>query len=374
MRICLLGEAQSIHVKRWAGWFASRGDDVALVTLGLDSIPDVRIVRLPYADRGASAFLRKTVAIRRLVRELDPDLVHAHQAVGFGLWGALSGRHPYVVSAWGSDVLVRPHESMAQNLILRYVLRKADFCIPVAAHLAHRLRRYGLRSDFETIPMGVDLRRYPPIAYESDRRPFRFVSTRSLEPIYDIPTLLRASRLILAADPRIEGRILGGGSLRADLEWFAREQGILGRLRFDGPVSPDGTMDALANARIYISTSRSDGTSVSLLEAMSRGCFPIATDIPANREWITDGANGSLFPVGDAKALADRVLEWMANDAALDLAGKTNIKLIRERGDLDANLSRVRAIYERLVAVGGPKSDRRVLADEPPVDLRIPRP
>jgi len=263
---------------------------------------------------------------------------------------------------------------MAQNLILRYVLRKADFCIPVAQHLAHRLRGYGLRSDFETIPMGVDLRRYPPVASESDRRPFRFVSTRSLEPIYDIPTLLRASKHILAADPRIEGRVLGGGSLRADLERFAREQGILGRLRFEGPVGPDGAMDALAQARIYISTSRSDGTSVSLLEAMSRGCFPIVTDIPANREWITDGANGSLFPVGDAKALADRVLERMADDAALNLASKTNIKLIRERGDLDANLSRVRAIYERLLAVGGPKSGRRIPADETSVNLRMPQP
>lgn len=374
MRICLLGEAQSIHIRRWAGWFASRGDDVALVTLALDSIPGVRVMKLPYSDRGASAFLQKASGIRGIIRQLDPDLVHAHQAVGFGLWGALSGRHPYVVSAWGSDVLVRPNESVAQRLILRYVLREADFCIPVARHLAHRLRRYGLRSQYETIPMGVDLRRYPPVAYEGAARPFRFVSTRSLEPIYDIRTLLRASRQILSADPRVEGRILGGGSLRDELEQLARVHGTFGRLRFEGAVSADRVMEALAESRIYISTSRSDGASVSLLEAMSQGCFPIATDIPANQEWITEGVNGSLFPVGDATALADRVLRWMADDSALALASTINIKLIHEQGDLDANLSRVRAIYERLVATGGSKSGGGVQVERPSFDMRAPQP
>jgi len=99
VRVCLLGESRSIHMGQWAGWLASRGHEVILLTLGFDPIPGVQLVRLPFSERGSSAFPKKVAAVRRILREWNPDLVHAHQAVGFGLWGAVSGRHPFVVSA-----------------------------------------------------------------------------------------------------------------------------------------------------------------------------------------------------------------------------------------------------------------------------------
>jgi len=171
-----------------------------------------------------------------------------------------------------------------------------------------------------------------------------------LEPIYDVRTVIRAAKQVLAADTRIEARILSGGSLRKELEDLARQEGVLGRLRFEGQVDRDGLMDSLASTRIYVSTSRSDGASVSLSEAMSRGCFPIVTDIPANREWIVPGENGSVFPVGDAEALAARILEVMGDESALRRASGTNVRIVRDRGDSNANLARVEAIRHRLVS------------------------
>jgi glycosyltransferase involved in cell wall biosynthesis len=62
--------------------------------------------------------------------------------------------------------------------------------------------------------------------------------------------------------------------------------------------------ELLRGADIYVSTSRSDSTSVSLLEAMASGAFPVVTDIPGNRVWIAHSENGLLFPAGDSDALA----------------------------------------------------------------------
>jgi glycosyltransferase involved in cell wall biosynthesis len=57
-----------------------------------------------------------------------------------------------------------------------------------------------------------------------------------------------------------------------------------------------------------VSTSFSDGTSASLLEAMSCSLPPVATEIDGNKEWINDGINGFLVPVADSKKLAEKIL------------------------------------------------------------------
>lgn len=309
------------------------------------------VIGHPFPMGSAIALPRKVLELRRIVREINPDLVHAHQAVGYGLWGALSGRHPYVVSAWGSDVLIRPRESWVQGQVVRYVVRRADFCIPVARHLQERMVPFGLRPErCEAIPMGVELDRHPPRPYRAGTRPASFISTRALAPLYDLETLVRASKAIFAADPDVQGTILGDGPQRAALEGLSKELGVTSRLAFGGLVPEDRVVEALGSTPVYVSTSRSDGASVSLLEAMSQGCFPVATDIPANREWIVPGENGLLFPVGDAGALAAAVQSVLHDEEWLERASRHNIELVAQRGDLNRNLERVAAVYERLRA------------------------
>lgn len=348
MRLCYFAEALSVHVQRWAGWFARRGHEVHLVSLSLRDLPGVRVHSFPAGN--ALAFPRKVLAVRRIVREIAPDLVHSHQAIGYGLWGAVAGHHPFVVSAWGSDVLVRPKESWVQRPVLRFVLRRADYCIPVAQHMLASLVPFGLRMDrCQAIPMGVELDRFPPLVFERGTRAPWFISTRALEPLYDVKTLVRASRDIFAANPENRGTILGDGSERDGLQDLASRLGVTDRLRIEGLQPPEHVMQALASARVYVSTAKSDGASVSLMEAMARGCYPVVTDIPANREWVVDEVNGSLFPVGDAQALAARVTRALRDEDLLERASEKNIRQVRERGDLSINLARVEKIYQDLV-------------------------
>ena len=68
---------------------------------------------------------------------------------------------------------------------------------------------------------------------------------------------------------------------------------------------------------VYVSLSRSDSTSQSLLEAMAVGLFPIVSDIEGNREWVTHRRQGYLVPAGDADATACAIAEaWKDPDAA----------------------------------------------------------
>jgi glycosyltransferase involved in cell wall biosynthesis len=101
---------------------------------------------------------------------------------------------------------------------------------------------------------------------------------------------------------------------------------------------------------VYVSTSLSDSTSVSLLEAMAAGTFPVVTDIEANHEWIDDGENGFLVPVDDPAALADRIHRALADRALRERGRRLNQARIRERASWQDNMDEVCALFERLVA------------------------
>ena len=103
--------------------------------------------------------------------------------------------------------------------------------------------------------------------------------------------------------------------------------------------------DLLSGADIYVSTSPHDGTSVSLLEAMACGAFPIVTDIPANREWITQGETGFLIPSNDEIGLASRIVEAIRSRGLMEGARKGNRKRVEQQARWSVILKRVSNLY-----------------------------
>jgi len=120
----------------------------------------------------------------------------------------------------------------------------------------------------------------------------------------------------------------------------------MGHVRFLGRVHPNDMADLLGKVDIYVSTSLYDGTSVSLLEAMASGCFPVVSDIPSNREWIRDGENGFLFPPDNAELLAQRIIDVIRNRSLIEKSRKENLRLIEERALWSVCMGRAKEIYE----------------------------
>jgi glycosyltransferase involved in cell wall biosynthesis len=103
----------------------------------------------------------------------------------------------------------------------------------------------------------------------------------------------------------------------------------------------------LSQADIYVSTSAYDGTSVSLLEALGCGAFPVVTDIPSNREWITDGHNGFLISKEDERLLARRIVQAIRDQRLLAEAYKINRRIVKERAYWRDNIKRITDLYQR---------------------------
>jgi len=353
MRICYLANAASIHTHRWATHFSRQGHDVTVVSLTDASIPGVN-VRWMGVDpnmRGRIAYLLCLPRLRRSLRELKPDIVHAHYAGGYGLAAALAGFHPLVFTAWGSDVLILPQSSRLLRGLVKFALRRADLVTSMARHMTLAIGGLGvLRERLITLPFGVETSVFHPAGRPpADHAAPLIVSTRHLEPLYNVGLLIEALPGIAARFPAVKLVLLGDGSERERLQKRACALNMARRVVFLGRKRPEEVARRLWLADVFVSTSLSDGNNISLNEAMACGAFPVVTDIPANREWIRHGENGFLTDLHDPHMLANLVIQALERNSLRKAAAESNWKIVRQRGSWASAMETMEAQYRKLI-------------------------
>jgi glycosyltransferase involved in cell wall biosynthesis len=395
LRICVVGDLDGVHTHRWVHWFVERGHDVHGISYYQPQRPPpgVKVHVLvaggaaggsaaplpgrggwrPAARRLAEAaapslwrlingFRYQRGGLRRIIENVEPDVVHAHYVVEHGFYAALAcrtgrraGSRPLVVTAWGSDVLLAPRRSPLARAIARYTLRRADLVTSNNEYMTRRLVDLGAPADrVELVILGADAFFLEAPDASVNLRPGKetpptVISLRSLDSrLYNVDVILRAMGLVRRRIPDARLLVAGEGRLRAGLERLARRLGLEGSAIFLGYLPPPQLRDALASAHVCVSVPRSDATAVSTLEAMAVGCLPIVSDLPSQEELVRDGENGFRVPVGDADALAQRIVEALERGDLRRQALEQNQDLVARRGVLEENMARMEELYRGL--------------------------
>ena len=351
MKIATLGNAAAVHTQRWVEWFRGRGHEVEVWSLERGPV-ELRAHALPRTPfPGALRYPLAVPALRRELAVFGPDLVDAHYVPNYGLAAALAARRPLVVSAWGSDLLVDPRRDPLRRARARFVLARADHVLADSDNLAAAALALGAeRERASASPWGVDASRFKPAG---GRESGLVISTRMHEPIYDLPTVLRAVARAHRALPALHLAIAGDGSQHRELEAQARRELPEGAWQMLGLLDRDALAGWLARAEIYVAAARSDSTSVSLLEAMACGAIPIVTDLEGNRQWVAEGDGGRLFPPGDDVRLAAAIEQTLARPDWCEAARLRNRQVVGTRANAAINMPRIEALFERLVRQGG---------------------
>ena len=356
MRICYIVHSQSHFAAPYIDHFARRGHEVHLISFTRDPLPNaVNHHPLPHdcdPTKSPLAYVRAIPQVRRLVRAIAPDLLHAHFLTSNGLVAGASGVHPLVVSARGSDV----HNSLrhpARRALIRWVLQRADLVNPVSEELGAKVAALGVPPEkMLVLSQGIDARRFDvPRPVRTDGV-VRIVCTRKLHRPYQPQTIVAA----LAALPthlRFHCTFAADGRDLAALRHEVVARGLAGRVTFLGGYAPEDLPALLAVSDVYVSASLWDGTSPALLEAMAAGVFPVVTDCPANREWIRGDGDGVVFPPDDVAALTAALASVLADPDRWAAARARNRALVLARADREANLEILGTHYERLVAATG---------------------
>ncbi len=290
--------------------------------------PGVRQVRWP---EGIHSFCWRDVparlgALKSLLHEIKPDVLHAGPIQTAAFMGALSGFRPLVAVSWGSDLLKDADRNWAYRWITRYTLSRATVLVGDCQAVRNKAASFGypIAHTF-MFPWGIDLQRFSPadkLAEQSSadllsrlgwEDKFVVLSLRSWEPVYGVDVVLRgfARAVEEAASQRADDLrllLLGGGSQAGLVQQIIREHGLQDRVYLGGQVNQESLPAMYHAADLYISAAHSDGSSVSLMEALGCGLPVLLTDIPSNREWVADGVQGWLFADSDDRAVARGIL------------------------------------------------------------------
>ena len=366
MRICYIA-SPGIHTNRWIRYFIDSGHEVHLITSskpptgGIDDVklhvlkrfgPHLRIVN--YLINSVLMLLQ----FKRLVKNINPDIIHAHYIMETTLLGAASGFHPLCVTPWGSDVLIAPKRSRMSRWIAKYVLKRADLITCDAEHIKEPLTKLGADPQkIKLIYFGTDTQKFKPGQREEGLRKElgildspAIISLRRLEPICDVESLITAVPLVLKEVPRAKFLIVDKGSQEEELKQLAKSLGVSGSVKFVGRIPKDELPRYLTLADIHVSTSLSDaGLAASTAEAMACGLPVIITDFGDNRKWVQDGVNGFIIPTKAPEVLALRIIHLLKDEEARRRFGSMNREIIVERNNWEKEMSKMGKLYEELV-------------------------
>lgn len=354
MKILTLADATSIHIHKWARYFAGRGHKVEILSFRPARLDFAQVHHIDtgvYLPEGGNwHYLLGLRAARLHILRMAPDVIFCHYLTSYGLIGALlKSAIPLVIWLHGTDILIKPGRSLLYRMMARYALARSDLIIMAAAHMKQHVQRLvGVGKRSIVVPIGVDLQEFNQTG-PLEQKELACISNRVFKKNSNVDLILEAIAIARETQPGIHLTIVGDGPLRPDLETMVRRLDLEPWVAFLGEVPNEEMPDLLHKHPLYISVTTSDGTSSSLLEAMACGSFPLVSDIPANQSLISNGVNGFLVSLRRADLISQRILKAFESPQLIKNARRINWEIVKERGDYLVNMERVQHAIEQLL-------------------------
>lgn len=370
MRILYFTRDYTTHDRRFLDALAKTEHQVAYLRLerGGRQLEDrpltPKVEMIPWAGGSQPADLwngpQLLIDLKRVIREFKPDLIQSGPLQRSAFLVALSGFEPLVSMSWGYDLLRDVAKNFLWRWATRYTLHRSAAMVGDCDTIRQKAISYGMDSGrIITFPWGVDLRKFSPFSGSGrEKAPslrdrlgwtediFVLLSTRGWEPIYGVDLIARSFARVAQQYPELRLLMLGNGSQASQLKEIFMREGVLAKVHFAGQVSNADLLGYYQAADLYVSASHSDGTSISLLEAMACGKAVLVSDIPGNREWVTPEENGWWFRDGDIGSLIKALSEVVEGRDRLPEMGHASRLLAEQRADWERNFPKLFKAYK----------------------------
>ncbi len=326
----------------------------------LHEIPSMRRAVNPWHD------LRCYYALRKLIREVKPDIVHTHSSKAgiVARAAAWAERVPVVVHTVHGLPFHARQSALAHRIYVnleRYAAKRCHHLVAITPAMVEAFEAKGIagRERFAVIPSGVDLDRF----VVSDDARSKARKKLGIPP--DAPVIALLGRLdtlkghddLLDILPTLAERFadiqllfVGDGWRRAHIEQRIAKPQAAGRVRLLGIVPHTQIRDWLPAADVKVLPSYQEGQSRTLIEALLCGCGIVAYDVGGISSICIDGETGKLVPVGDKKALADAIVWMIEHPDERRAMTERGRQLVREKFSAEHMTMELEKLYQRLLA------------------------
>lgn len=302
--------------------------------------------RGPYQEEKLPEY---AVDLQRVLERVQPDLVQAGPLHLCANLAARSGFRSLLSMSWGYDLLYEALRSQAVRQAISFTLSRSDALLGDCDTIRKLAIEYGMPDErIVTFPWGIDLRHFSPPWQASTKKEgaaFTLLSTRGWEAIYGVEILANGFARAARRRPELRLVMLGNGSQAESVRHIFEQAGVLEQVSFPGLASYTELPAYYRGTDLYVSASRSDGTSISLLESLACGTPALVSDISGNREWITPGIEGWWFADGDTEALCEAILQAVEQRQNLPEMGRRARRLAEQRADWGQNFPRLFEAY-----------------------------
>jgi glycosyltransferase involved in cell wall biosynthesis len=347
----------SIHIRRWAGWFRPRGHFVGIVSLTKENGSSSDYDEFHYVPpkSGFLAYARRSLPIAKAVRQFKPDIVHGHFLTGGGFYAVASQNSSsnVVVSAWGSDIYMDCHNFLKRKAIM-YALKHSKVVMGDSDHILKEVLKLSPKSRTEKVIFGVDTEKFKPNPVKHDK--FRFLSIRTTGDPYNPMIIVKAFQ---AANLDAELWMFKPSACSFDVLDFVKSDPELDKKVVWLDRMPHDKMPELYNqVDVGISIPYWDSSSTAVSESMASGVPVLASYIEQEREWIIDddspNSNGFFWDDDYDSAMEDSLAKDMRrvfetpNDEriARGLRGREKIK---KDADWNTQMLRAESIYNEVL-------------------------
>ena len=373
MRILYFTRDYTTHDRRFLTALAKTDNDVIYVQLErrghqLEDRPlPLGIEQISWAG-GQRSFNWQDVPrlyrdLNRVINDVKPDLIQSGPIQTAAFLVALTGFEPLVSMSWGYDLLIDAERNAAYRWMTRYTLKRSSVMVGDCDTIRQKAIFYGMPDErIVFFPWGVEIEHFTlrddgdpaidnqepslrdQLGWNDDN--FIILSTRGWEQIYGVEIIANAVANVAKERPNLRLLMLGEGSQASLIRKIFSHAGVNEQVHCPGLISVLDLPDYYRTADLYVSASHSDGSSISLLEAMACGCPVLVSDIPGNREWVKPGVQGWLFKDGDPNEL-ERALYRALDDKSDRLLemGKAARMLVERRADWKKNFPKLFEAY-----------------------------
>jgi len=364
VKIIFLSAANNIHTVRWVNALADRGHEVHLIFQQnhkpSDNEISDKVVLHCLKYPGNIGYFLNSIELRKLYKEIKPDIVNAHYASGYGTLARLAKLKPLILSVWGSDVYDFPYQSKINMKIIKKNLLYADIVASTSYCMANQVRKLldSDHIDIKVTPFGVDLEKFSRKGNTKKGEKICIGNIKALAPKYGITDLIKAIKILKERlensgltdiSDKIITHIYGDGEQKEEIIELIKQLQLKDTIELKGRIPNSEVPMALGKIDIFCVTSILDSESfgVAAVEAMAMELPVVATDVDGFKEVVDDGNTGIIVERKNPAAIAEALEKLVLNEELRIRMGRNARQRVIELYDWNKNVDAMLQVYDK---------------------------